>query len=147
MSRRTRKLLTTSAAALVLSAAGAGLTAPANAAPAASASAPSAVREARAAGFNAGGVWTIYQSNATVRIDLRQDGNGNLFGSTSSGNTVGTVQEGSVTGNDIYFIVQWNHGPRGRYTGSLGPDRRLSGITVDLNNPSSQATWRSDRTF
>ncbi|MFF4101217.1 hypothetical protein [Streptomyces sp. NPDC001903] len=144
MSRRTRKLLATSAAALILSAAGAGLTAPANAAPS---GAPSAVREVRAAGFNATGVWTIYQSNATVRVDLRQDGSGNLFGSTSSGNTVGTVQEGSVTGNDIYFVVQWNHGPKGRYTGSLGPDRRLSGITVDLNNPSSQATWRSDRTF
>ncbi|MFD5513722.1 hypothetical protein ACFWIB_39185 [Streptomyces sp. NPDC127051] len=144
MSRRTRKLLTTSVAALILSVAGAGLTAPANAAPA---SAPSAVREARAAAFDAGGVWTIFQSNATVRVDLRQDAAGNLFGSTSSGDTVGTVQEGSVTGNDIYFIVQWNHGPRGRYTGSLGPDRRLSGITVDLNNPSSQAIWRSDRTF
>ncbi|MFE2549825.1 hypothetical protein ACFXGI_14930 [Streptomyces sp. NPDC059355] len=144
MSRRTRKLLTTSAAALILSAAGAGLTAPASAAPA---NAPSAVRQARVAAFNATGVWTIYQSNATVRVDLRQDGSGNLFGSTSSGNTVGTVQEGSVTGNDIYFVVQWNHGPKGRYTGSLGQDRRLSGLTVDLNNPSSQATWRSDRTF
>ncbi|WP_051696663.1 hypothetical protein [Streptomyces sp. NRRL S-244] len=144
MSRRTRKLLTTSAAALILSVAGAGLTAPANAAPT---STPSAVREARAAAFNASGVWTVYQSNATVRVDLRQDGSGNLYGSTSSGNTVGTVQEGSVTGNDIYFVVQWNHGPKGRYTGSLGPDRRLSGTTYDMNNPSSQATWRSDRTF
>ncbi|WP_328619982.1 hypothetical protein [Streptomyces sp. NBC_00354] len=144
MSRRTRKLLTTSAAALILSAAGAGLTAPANAAPA---SAPSVVREARAAAFNASGVWTIFQTNATVRVDLRQDAGGNLFGSTSSGNTVGTVQEGAVTGNDIYFVVQWNHGPRGRYTGTRGADGRLSGLTVDLNNPSSQSTWRSDRTF
>ncbi|KOU13151.1 hypothetical protein ADK52_38900 [Streptomyces sp. WM6372] len=145
MSRRTRKLLTTSVAALILSFAGAGLTAPANAA--APTRAPGTVREARAAAFNAGGVWTIYQSNATVRVDLRQDGSGNLYGSTSSGNTVGTVQEGSVNGNDIYFVVQWNHGPKGRYTGSLGPDRRLSGTTYDMNNPSSQATWRSDRTF
>ncbi|MEU1183787.1 hypothetical protein ABZ464_40400 [Streptomyces sp. NPDC005820] len=143
MSRRTRKLLTTSAAALILSVAGA-LTAPANAAPASS---PSAVREARAAAFNASGVWTIFQTNATVRVDLRQDAAGNLFGSTSSGNTVGTLQEGAVTGNDIYFVVQWNHGPRGRYTGTRGADGRLSGLTVDLNNPSSQSTWRSDRTF
>ncbi|MFF3650689.1 hypothetical protein ACFYXV_18880 [Streptomyces sp. NPDC002181] len=145
ISRRMRTLLTTSAAALILSAAGAGLTAPANAVPA---SAPAAVRQAPAAAyFNAGGVWTIYQSNATVHIDLRQDSDGNLTGSTSSGNTVGTVREGSVTGNDIYFIVQWNHGPKGRYTGTRGADRLLSGTTYDMNNPSSQATWRSDRTF
>ncbi|WP_406512942.1 hypothetical protein OG851_30680 [Streptomyces sp. NBC_00161] len=145
MSRRTRSFLTTSAAALILSVAGAGLTAPANAAPA---SAASAGREARAAAFfNAGGVWTIFQTNATVRIDVRQDAAGNLFGTTSSGGTVGTLQEGAVTGNDIYFIVQWNHGPRGRYTGTRGADGRLSGLTVDLNNPSSQSSWRSDRTF
>ncbi|MCX4528733.1 MULTISPECIES: hypothetical protein [unclassified Streptomyces] len=144
VSRRTRKLLSTSVAALILSVAGAGLTAPANAAVS---GAPSAVREARVAAFNASGVWTIYQSNATVRVDLRQDGNGHLYGSTSSGNTVGTLQEGSVDGEKIFFVVQWNHGPKGRYTGSLGPDRRLSGTTFDMNNPSSQATWRSDRTF
>ncbi|KJY24111.1 hypothetical protein VR46_42850, partial [Streptomyces sp. NRRL S-444] len=100
-----------------------------------------------AAFFNASGVWTIFQTNATVRIDVRQDAAGNLFGSTSSGGTVGTLQEGAVTGNDIYFVVQWNHGPRGRYTGTRGADGRLSGLTVDLNNPSSQSTWRSDRTF
>ncbi|MEV6579674.1 hypothetical protein AB0M92_16125 [Streptomyces sp. NPDC051582] len=145
MSRRTLTFLTTSAAALILSVAGAGLTAPANAAPA---STPSAVRQARVAFFNAGGAWTIYQSNATVQVNLTQDGNGNLFGTTSSGNTVGTLESGAkVTGNDIYFVVQWNHGPRGRYTGTRGADGRLSGLTVDLNNPSSQASWRSDRTF
>jgi hypothetical protein len=35
----------------------------------------------------------------------------------------------------------------GRYTGVRGPDRRLSGTTYDLTNPSSQATWRTDRMF
>ncbi|QES48357.1 hypothetical protein DEJ50_11520 [Streptomyces venezuelae] len=82
-----------------------------------------------------------------MRVNFRQDANGNLFGSVSSGNTVGTLREGNVNGNDIYFIVEWNHGPVGRYTGVRGPDRRLSGTTFDLNNPSSQATWRTERTF
>ncbi|MEV4002922.1 hypothetical protein [Actinomadura sp. NPDC049753] len=41
----------------------------------------------------------------------------------------------------------WFNGTRGRYDGSLGGDRRLSGITFDLNHPSSQATWSTSRTF
>ncbi|MFD6973519.1 hypothetical protein [Streptomyces sp. NPDC059949] len=55
--------------------------------------------------------------------------------------------EGSVDGNNIYFVVGWNHGPVGRYTGVRGPDGRLSGTTVDLTNPSSQASWYTQRTF
>ncbi|WP_051700556.1 hypothetical protein [Streptomyces sp. NRRL F-4474] len=144
ISRSTRTLLTTTAAALLLSLAGAGLAAPASGAPAAPAA---AVREIRAPAFNAGGVWYLFQSNATVRVDLTQDGAGRLFGTVSSGNTVGTLREGSVDGNNIYFVVAWNHGPVGRYTGVRGPDGRLSGTTFDLTNPSSQATWRTDRTF
>ncbi|MBZ9597642.1 hypothetical protein NRK68_20815 [Streptomyces yangpuensis] len=144
VSRRTRTLLTTTAAALLLSVAGPGL---ATAAGGATTAAPAAVREIRAPAFNAGGVWYLFQTNATVRVDLTQDGAGRLFGTVSSGNTVGTLREGSVDGNNIYFIVGWNHGPVGRYTGVRGPDGRLSGTTFDLTNPSSQATWRTDRTF
>ncbi|MFE1899404.1 hypothetical protein, partial [Streptomyces yangpuensis] len=144
VSRRTRTLLTTTAAALFLSVAGPGLAA---AAGGATAAAPAAVREIRAPAFNAGGVWYLFQTNATVRVDLTQDGAGRLFGTVSSGNTVGTLREGSVDGNNIYFIVGWNHGPVGRYTGVRGPDGRLSGTTFDLTNPSSPGrsrTLRSD---
>ncbi|WP_374775469.1 hypothetical protein OG756_24100 [Streptomyces sp. NBC_01310] len=49
--------------------------------------------------------------------------------------------------NNIYFVVGWNHGPVGRYTGVRGPDGRLSGTTVDLTNPSSQASWYTQRSF
>lgn len=52
-----------------------------------------------------------------------------------------------MDGENIYFTVGWNHGPVGRYTGVRGPDHRLSGTTFDLTNPSSQATWFTDRTF
>ncbi|MGP3688046.1 hypothetical protein ACTVZO_25700 [Streptomyces sp. IBSNAI002] len=145
-SRRMRKLLTTTAAALLLSVAGAGLAAPASGAPTSGSSTVQPVRAAPA--FNAGGIWTIYQSNATVTVNLTQDGNGYLFGTVTSGNTSGTLESGGrVDGEKIYFVVSWNHGPRGRYTGERGPDRRLSGTTYDLNNPNSQATWRSERTF
>ncbi|UQX04491.1 hypothetical protein [Streptomyces sp. RerS4] len=144
VSFRTRKLLTTSVAALLLSAVGAGVTAPANAATPVT---PRAVQEVRAPGFNAAGIWYVFQTNATVRVNLTQDGNGHLYGSVSSGNTSGTVRDGSVDGENIYFTVDWSHGPVGRYTGVRGPDRRLSGTTVDLRNPSSQATWFTERTF
>uniref|UniRef100_A0AAU2JS67 Uncharacterized protein n=1 Tax=Streptomyces sp. NBC_00049 TaxID=2903617 RepID=A0AAU2JS67_9ACTN len=142
--RRARTLLTTTAAAVLLSVAGAGLAAPASGATTAT---RSAAQQVRAPAFNAGGVWYLYQTNATVRVDLSQDASGRLFGTVSSGNTVGTLRDGSVNGNDIYFTVGWSHGPVGRYTGVRGADGRLSGTTVDLTNPSSQATWFTERTF
>ncbi|MCF3179732.1 hypothetical protein IPZ70_07235 [Streptomyces polychromogenes] len=143
IARRIPKLLTAASVAVLLSVAGAGLAAPASGATAAAAGAPAV----RAPAFNAGGVWYLYQTNATVRVDLRQDGAGQLFGTVSSGNTVGTLRDGRVEGNHIEFTVGWNHGPVGRYTGDRGGDGRLSGTTVDLTNPSSQATWFTQRTF
>ncbi|MFJ8212510.1 hypothetical protein [Streptomyces sp. NPDC096033] len=144
IARRIPKLLTAASVAVLLSVAGAGLAAPASGATTAGAS---AAGSARAAFFNASGVWDLYQTNATVRVDLRQDGDGRLFGTVSSGNTVGTLRDGHVDGNHIEFTVGWNHGPVGRYTGDRGGDGRLSGSTVDLTNPSSQATWFTQRAF
>ncbi len=142
--RRMRTLLTSTAVAVLLSVAGAGLASPASGA---TVTAPAAVQEVRAPGFYAGGVWYLFQTNATVRVDLTQDASGRLYGTVSSGSTVGTLREGSVDGNNIYFVVGWNHGPVGRYTGVRGPDGRLSGTTVDLTNPSSQASWYTQRSF
>ncbi|MEU9717667.1 hypothetical protein [Streptomyces sp. NPDC047976] len=143
IARRIPQLLTAASVAVLLSVAGAGLAAPATGATAAVA----AERPARVPGFNAGGVYEIYQSNATVHVDFSQNAEGRLFGSVRSGNTVGNVREGSVDGQQIYFVIAWSHGPVGRYTGTRGPDGRLSGTTYDLTNPSSQATWRTERRF
>lgn len=142
--RRMSKLLTATSVAVLLSVAGAGLAAPASSAAVAS---PGAAQTVRAPGFYAGGKWTLYQTNATVAVDFSQDGAGRLFGSVRSGNTVGTVREGSVDGQTIYFIIDWSHGPVGRYTGSRGADGRLSGTTYDLTNPSSHANWSTQRQF
>ncbi|WP_441249410.1 hypothetical protein [Kitasatospora sp. McL0602] len=145
--RRTPKLLTTTAVAVLLTLAGGGLAAPAGAA--AVTAAPRAVQSVRAAGFYAGGVWDLYQSNGSnARVNLSQDGNGHLYGSATSGDMVGTLQDGAlVDGEHIYFTITWNNGPVGRYTGVRGADGRLSGTTVDLSDPSSQATWFTQRTF
>ncbi|MFC6883972.1 hypothetical protein [Actinomadura yumaensis] len=118
-------------------------------APAAAPAAPvSAQRALAAPSFNASGRYSVFQSNgATVTVNMTQDGSGRLFGSASFSGGVGTVEEGEVEGTGISFTVQWSYGARGRYVGSLGSDRRLSGTTFDLNNPSSQATWFTQRTF
>ncbi|WKU47796.1 hypothetical protein Q3V23_29180 [Streptomyces sp. VNUA116] len=102
-----------------------------------------------APGFYAGGTWELYQSNGfTVTLNLTQDGGGHLYGSGYYGGTSGTVEYGAVVdGTSIYFTIGWSNGARGRYTGSLGSDRRLSGLTYDLNNPSSQASWSTTRVF
>jgi hypothetical protein len=101
-----------------------------------------------APGFNAGGTWQFFQSNAiTVTINVTQDDSGRLFGSASFGGVVGTIEQGSVDGTSISFTIGWSNGPKGRYTGSLGSDRRLSGTCFDLNNPTKQATWSTTRTF
>lgn len=142
--RRMSKILTATSVAVLLSVAGAGLAAPASSAAVAP---PGPAQTVRAPGFYAGGTWTLYQSNATVAVDFTQDSQGRLFGSVHSGNTVGTVREGSVDGQNIYFVIGWSHGPVGRYTGVRGPDGRLSGTTYDLTNPSSQASWSTERRF
>lgn len=90
------------------------------------------------------GAWSAHQTNgAKVNFTLDQDSAGNVSGDAFVGSTHGNCQ-GMVRGDDFLVTVQWANGPRGRYTGHLGLDLRLSGETVDLNNPTSKATWFSD---
>ncbi|MGI5205567.1 hypothetical protein ACQEU6_28800 [Spirillospora sp. CA-108201] len=139
--------LTATALALAVGAGGLALSpGPALAASAAPASAPSRVLAAPS--FNASGVYQLFQSNgAAPRVNVTQDAGGRLFGSASFSDTVGTIEEGAVEGTGISFTIGWSNGSRGRYVGSLGSDRRLTGTTFDLTHPSSQATWFTDRTF
>ncbi|MCX4816629.1 hypothetical protein OG601_39180 [Streptomyces sp. NBC_01239] len=103
---------------------------------------------AAAPGFYVGGTWKLYQSNGpVVTMNVSQDSAGTLYGSASCCGTPGTIRSGRVDGTGIYFVIAWSNGALGRYTGNLGPDRRLSGYTFDINNPSSQANWNTSRTF
>ncbi|MQS38988.1 hypothetical protein [Streptomyces katsurahamanus] len=133
--------------ALALAVSGLALAPAAGAAPAAPSAAPGAI--ALAPGFYAGGTWQIYQSNRqVVTVNVTQDSSGRLYGSAYHGSTSATIEYGAVVdGTSISFNLSWSNGARGRYTGNLGADRRLSGITFDLNHPSSQATWSTTRVF
>ncbi|MEV6008653.1 hypothetical protein AB0M29_17780 [Streptomyces sp. NPDC051976] len=139
------------AAAALLVALGAGGVAMAPTADAATAPAHAAhliAAPAAVPGFYAGGSWPLYQSNGpVVTMNLAQSPDGTLYGSASFSGAVGTVISGSVDGTSIYFVVSWSNGALGRYTGTLGPDRRLSGYTFDVNHPSVQAGWHTNRTF
>jgi hypothetical protein len=89
------------------------------------------------------GQWTITQSNGfEVMFDIVQDANGFLHG---SGQVLGKREanaHGQLTGNSFVFQVDWNNNGRGgRYTGTFNAKGHLSGTSVDLDNPSSTATW------
>ncbi|MGK5553261.1 hypothetical protein ACSNOI_16745 [Actinomadura kijaniata] len=136
--------LTTAGLALVLGVSGPGLAPAAVAAPAA----PAQDGAAAVPAFNASGNYQLFQSRGgTTRVNVTQDRSGRLYGSASSSAGVGTIEQGEVEGTSISFTIGWSFGSRGRYVGSLGSDRRLSGTTFDLTNPSSHATWITDRTF
>ncbi|WP_328782695.1 hypothetical protein OIE52_19390 [Streptomyces canus] len=107
--------------------------------------------------MNLNGSVTIHQSNgAVVTLNLTQDapdpnGAAGLRGSASFSGDNGSLHanqqdandpdNSGVFQNDVFFTIDWNGGPRGRYLGSRGPDGRLSGTSFDIVNPGSQATW------
>lgn len=135
---------TTAAVIALVTAAGGGVLA----APAAGASTTHSSHATLGPGFNAGGTWTVHQSNGLhPTLTLQQDSQGNLTGNATEGTNQGTVTNGFVDGDYISLRVDWTDGRKGRFIGSLRADRRLSGVTTDLTNPTSHATWISDRTF
>ena len=112
---------------------------------------PSVAPAAKAAeaGFNVGGIWTLYQSNSSnATLSVTQDAQGKLTGIARTGSaTTGTIEQGFVDGSYLSFVIAWSDGSTGRYIGSRGTDRRLSGVTTDLAHPSSHATWYTTWTF
>ncbi|HCU93797.1 MAG TPA: hypothetical protein DHU96_14150 [Actinobacteria bacterium] len=48
---------------------------------------------------------------------------------------------GMLRGNSFEFTVAWPNGTKGQYSGTFDPGGNLSGVTFDLENPTSQATW------
>ena len=65
----------------------------------------------------------------------------------STGQVVGSV-EGQVGGSKVQFTVHWGqdiyrHVPNatGIYTGTVGPQGRMTGFTYDALNPDTKADW------
>ncbi|MGW1728636.1 hypothetical protein ACWCQK_37880 [Streptomyces sp. NPDC002306] len=143
-----RTKLATTALLASLTLAGVALAPAVSAAPVVPRHAAAQAAPAAAPRFYAGGTWKLYQSNGpVVTMNVSQDTAGALYGSASCCGTPGTIRTGRVDGTSIYFVIGWSNGALGRYTATLGPDRRLSGYTFDINNPSHQANWNTRRTF
>ncbi|NUP25071.1 MAG: hypothetical protein HOZ81_55240 [Streptomyces sp.] len=103
-----------------------------------------------AANFHAGRTWTLFQSNGVdVKLNLTQNSDGQLFGSaTTSAGPVGTLDNGAaVTGEDIFFVIAWSDGKKGRYQGRRGADHQLSGDTFNVFNPGDHSTWATQEKF
>jgi hypothetical protein len=93
---------------------------------------------------NVSGTWTIEQSNGwRTDVTLTQNGS-ELSGTarTSAGLDEDFSQEldGTVSGTNFALNITWPQA-RGRYEGTFQPDGTLTGVTFDVQHPSSQATW------
>jgi hypothetical protein len=109
---------------------------------------PSASLVATPPAFNAGGTYQIFQSNgAAPRLTLNQNAQGTLTGRATYSGIAGTVEQGFVDGPYILLVIAWSNRTKTRYIGSLGTDRRLTGVATGVTNPASHATWRTTRTF
>ena len=96
-----------------------------------------------------GGRWIAHQSNGfDVDFDLHQIGRA-LKGSAShhGGSIEGDVRSGQVSGSEFHVVVLWSNGSKGDYSGAVGPDGRLRGLTFEVDNRESQAKWFSDKQF
>jgi hypothetical protein len=95
---------------------------------------------------------TAYQFNGGFALDQsnRYRVEFSSTGETASGRAtaingstmVGNVS-GSVTGRRIDFTIQWDSGPRGRYTGDIDQFGYARGIAVDEANTGPSTTWTS----
>jgi hypothetical protein len=103
---------------------------------------------------NVDGVWSLVQSNGfVVTVDIAQprDPNGHFADGPLNGAAkipglfdlpiAETNLTGMLRGDDFEFRADWPNETKGQYEGRFDPVGRLSGITFDLANPGSQATW------
>jgi len=98
---------------------------------------------------NVDGAWSLVQSNGfTVEVDIAQarDPSGNLADGPLHGSAhqVGggeTNLYGALNGDSLEFRVDWPNGAVGQYSGNFDAGGNLSGVTYDVTNPTSQATW------
>ncbi len=99
--------------------------------------------------FDVTGQWDAHQSNRTVvTFTIRPERGDFTKLDVEARHPGGFAQgQGRVSGNSFEATVDWEAGPVGRYVGTFNSDGRLTGQTFDLANPSSQATWFTQKRF
>jgi hypothetical protein len=91
------------------------------------------------------GNWMIVQSNGfrvVFEIFEQNLGTGEIAGNGQVVGGVTAAAHGRVDDSSIIYTIDWhNNGKGGQYTGHFDPEGGFSGVTVDLDDPHSQATW------
>lgn len=93
---------------------------------------------------NVGGTWGVAQGNGhNVAVTVAQERPDGFFtGIAKIDNTSTENVSGQVTDSEISFLIG-----HGRYVGHFDFEGRLSGLTIDGNNGTSQATWFASKLF
>jgi hypothetical protein len=110
--------------------------------------------------WDATGQWSVSQTNGISagfnlqRTDVGLQGTaswghqegGGVFTGTDAVITTGSA-DGAINGDSFDVTVYWDNDTIGEYTGRVDPFGRLTGTTIDKNNPHSVAAFHSDQTF
>lgn len=104
--------------------------------------------------WNAGGEWYIQQGTTAVYLTLSQDrtvitGTAMYYSRNAQKYVVkvnGSL-DGTVRGDNFDVQIYWGNGPVGVYSGKIGPQGRIEGITYDRQKPANKVGWYSGRTM
>ncbi len=55
--------------------------------------------------------------------------------------------DGTINGDSVEFNAYWSNDSIGIYSGRIGPQGRIEGVTYDKRNPQTRADWYSSRTM
>jgi hypothetical protein len=100
----------------------------------------STVQHLSCAEWDVAGSWAVQQSNAArpYLLTITQSGTA-ISGRVKGNNSLGVIT-GTLTGATIRFVVAWNNGVRGQYSGKVGRGW-MKGSTYNLANPALTAQW------
>jgi hypothetical protein len=98
------------------------------------------------------GLWSIIQSNGfacpvVVENFDSQSGAFTLQAMQSGSGAIQGAGNGSVNNDEVHFRINWDGGAKGQYDGTFDAQGVIHGATFDVNNPSSSATWHSNKGF
>jgi hypothetical protein len=94
------------------------------------------------------GPWTFHQGNGfDVGLCVGHGPSPDGAAKQKQGSIGGHFNHGELSAQEFHIVIFWDNGATGDYSGTVGIDGRLRGITFDVNNPQSQALWHSEKQF
>src|SRR4051812_49176429 len=100
--------------------------------------------------YNVEGSWQINQGATIITVNLSPPRPDGVFNGTASYNSVHGAGFGGVEViyyDEFTFNIRWSNGTQGFYSGTFDNSGFIKGVTFDVTNPSSTATWQSSKAF